>query len=229
MNAAQRVTVPGERPCVLLDDALEGAAELVDLACRHREAFAPSGANRFPGPELPLPQAATRALVEHLWPLFVEHFGARTLVDAHARLSIATLRPHELAPIQRLCHRDRLAQSPGEAVLAGVLYLFRDERLGGTSFFEPCQDAAATEALMQRLAMASDTEADALLGPARGYLTQSNPWFRLARTVPPRWNRFVFYDGCVFHGSHIDRPELLSADPRQGRLTLNLFLRHRTP
>ncbi|WP_374661191.1 DUF6445 family protein [Inhella sp.] len=224
----QRIPVPGEQPCVLLDEALDAADELVALACHHRDAFAPSGANRFPGPELPLPESATRSLVEHLSPLFVEYFGARELVDAHARLSIATLQPQQLAPIQRLCHRDRLAQAPGEAVLAGVLYLFRDERLGGTSFFEPVQDAAATESLMQRMANATLEEADALLGRPSGYLTESNRWFRLAQTVPARWNRFIFYDGCIFHGSHIDQPELLHEDPMQGRLTLNLFLRYRT-
>jgi hypothetical protein len=228
VNAVQRVTVPGQLPCVLLDDAFDGADELVELASRHRDAFAPTGVNRFPGPELPLPASATRSLVENLSPLFVEHFGARVLVDAHARLSIATLQPRQLAPIQRLCHRDRLAQVPGEAVLAGVLYLFQDERLGGTSFFEPLQDAAATEALMQRVAMATRIDADALLGGPPAYLTESNRWFRLVQTVPARWNRFIFYDGCVFHGSHIDQPELLRDDPRQGRLTLNLFLRYRT-
>jgi hypothetical protein len=33
----------------------------------------------------------------------------------------------------------------------------------------------------------------------------------------------VFYDGNLFHSSHILAPELLSDDPARGRLTLNGF------
>lgn len=228
MLAMQQVLVPGALPCLVQDDALEGAEELVAIAGAHREAFSPSGANRFPGPELPLPAHVALGLVQRWGDAFAEHFGMAEVVDAHARLSLATLQPAELAPIQRLCHRDRLALAPGERVLAGVLYLFHDERLGGTSFFEPLQDPAHTEQLMQRMAQATPAEADDLLGTPAGYLTASNRWFRLAATVPPRWNRFVFYDGARFHGSHIAEPALLRNDPLHGRLTLNLFARYRT-
>jgi hypothetical protein len=34
--------------------------------------------------------------------------------------------------------------------------------------------------------------------------------------VTPRWNRVIFYDGSLFHCSHIPAPERLSDDPGAG-------------
>jgi hypothetical protein len=41
--------------------------------------------------------------------------------------------------------------------------------------------------------------------------------------VPAAFNRAVFYDGSLFHSSHITAPHKLNADPTRGRLTLNGF------
>jgi hypothetical protein len=42
-------------------------------------------------------------------------------------------------------------------------------------------------------------------------------------TVPARYNRIVFYEGTLFHSGEIARPDLLTRDPRSGRLSLNGF------
>lgn len=227
--SVQRVDTGGDWPCVVLDGALDDPEGLVELAVQHRGAFAPTRVNAFPGPELPLPDSAVHGLAQRFAPLFAAALGLGECLDGHGRLSLVTLPPEQLSPLQRVCHRDRLALKPGERVVAGVIYLFHDEALGGTSFFRSRQTPGQTEALMQRLAGADDAEADALLGPQRGYLTEGNAHFERTQTVAARWNRAVFYDGTQFHGSHIAQPELLQDDPRQGRLTLNLFLRFRTP
>ena len=52
---------------------------------------------------------------------------------------------------------------------------------------------------------------------------RADDWFEKVGTVPPRWNRVIFYDGSLFHCSDIPEPGRLSPDPRQGRLTLNGF------
>jgi hypothetical protein len=44
---------------------------------------------------------------------------------------------------------------------------------------------------------------------------------RLGGKGEKRW--FVFYSGDIPHTGAVAAPELLSADPRTGRLTLNLF------
>ena len=58
---------------------------------------------------------------------------------------------------------------------------------------------------------------------AARYMTESNDVADRIHTVAPRFNRFVFYSGDIPHTGAIEAPELLSHDPRRGRLTLNLF------
>jgi hypothetical protein len=41
--------------------------------------------------------------------------------------------------------------------------------------------------------------------------------------VPAAWNRAIFYDATLFHSADVDQPELMSAEARRGRLTLNGF------
>lgn len=225
--AVHTLPVGDGAPCVVVDDALLQPQALVDLALRHRAAFEPPRHNAYPGIELPLPDAVVAHFVEHFLLHARAHLPARRVLAAHGRLAMVTLPPHALGPVQRVCHRDRLAAAADECAVAGVLYLFHDERLGGTSFFDPLQPGAETEALMAALAGPQGEAHAADAGLPRGYLTDDCAHFHRAATVPPRWNRLIWYDGGRFHNSHVARPDLLRDDPASGRLTLNLFLRCR--
>ncbi len=141
----------------------------------------------------------------------------------HSRLSIVTMAPEQLQPLQRICHRDRLDITPDQCVAASVLYLFKDPALGGTSFYAPRQSLAETNGLIvawNGLDQAGMTE---VLGAGPAYLAASNAYFELLATVPAKFNRIIFYDGAMFHSSHVTRPDLLSDAPERGRLTLNGF------
>lgn len=209
--------------CLVIDDALSEPARWVELAARHRDAFAFSPHNAFPGPELPLPDGVTAQLADFVLRHAGARLGARRVLRAYARLAIATLQPAELAPRQWLCHRDRFGVPEDERVLASVLYLFRDPALGGTAFFAPRRSAAETDRLVHASGT-DDREAFARhWGVAPGYLTGDNAWFTRLVAVPPRWNRLAIYDGSRFHSSDIAQPERLDPDPRRGRLTLNGF------
>lgn len=209
--------------CTVIDDVLAEPRALVELALRHRAAFAMAQANAFPGLELPLPDSTVAAFGE----LFSRHarsaIGARRVISGSGRLSMVTLPPGSLAPLQRVCHRDRLDATADQCVGAAVLYLFDDPRLGGTSFFRSRHDAAATQALMQHWSRIDNARFSAETGWAPAYMTDSNQHFERLATVDARFNRMACYDGSLFHCSAIDRPELLSDDPERGRLTLNLF------
>lgn len=218
-----RVPIGSGATCVMLDDVLDDPQALVELSVRHREAFARANSNAFPGLELPLPDAMVGLFAD----LFARHarsaIGARRVQSASGRLSMVTLQPEALAPLQRVCHRDRLAATVEQCVGAAVLYLFRDHRLGGTNFFRSRHDAAQTDALMQHWSRIDNTAFSAETGWSPAYLTQSNQHFERVATVEARFNRMICYDGSLFHGSHIEQPERLCDDPAQGRLTLNLF------
>ncbi|GGE76709.1 DUF6445 family protein [Massilia psychrophila] len=209
--------------CVVIDDFLADPQALRALAIAHCDGFDAAPLNAFPGLEMPMPDAFSARLNE----FFIQHvrclLGARRTLEVHSRLSIVTLHGAQLQPVQRVCHRDRFAVVAGQMAAACVLYLFDQPALGGTSFFRPRQPLAATNALMRALYGMSSAEADAVLGAEAGYLAASNGWFELVHTVPAAWNRAIFYDGSVFHSSHISDADRLAADPARGRLTLNGF------
>lgn len=218
-----RIAIGESDIAVVIDGVLAEPGALVELAVRHREAFTPAATNAFPGLELPLPDAAVERFAE----CFSQHarsaVGARRVLSATGRLSMVTHGPSQLSPMQRLCHRDRLAAQPDQCVGAAVLYLFRDPALGGTNIFRSRHAADDTDALMRRFSTLDNAAFSAETGWAPGYMTQSNQHFERVAAIEPRWNRMICYDGSLFHGSHIEQPERLSDDPSIGRLTLNLF------
>ena len=217
------VAIAGEQLCYVIDDAVLEPNRLIDYALAHRENFAMAPFNAYPGLEFHLPGPMS-ALLDDYFRLHIRRlFRARRTLQMYSRLSLVTLAPHELAPIQWLCHRDRMGVPPNQRVGASVLYLFKDESLGGTSFFMPRRAAGETEALMRLAGTAAPETFAAETGVAPGYLVESNAHFERVCTVPARWNRMIFYDGSLFHSPDIRAPHKLSPDPAQGRLTMNGF------
>jgi hypothetical protein len=208
---------------LILDDALLEPEQLLDYAVRETATFRNVDFNAYPGLYLPAPGPIVAALQE-LFNLRVrQQFGARRCLRMHCRLSLTTLAPSALAPYQRLPHKDSHLLASGQCIQASLLYLFRDERLGGTSFYEPRRPPAEIAALFND---ASQLPADAFserYGLAGGYLHGSNKFFDCVATIPSRWNRLIFYDGSMLHSGDIMAPELLTSQPATGRLTLNGF------
>jgi hypothetical protein len=149
-------------------------------------------------------------------------------IEFYSQFSLTTLRPEQFTWIQRLCHTDpRLA--PGRVNYAALLYLFENPDLGGTGFYrwkdsgfwqemtalQRDDPSAGLDILRERFEMFRE--------PAC-YMTESNEAAELLDKVPAKFNRLVFYSGELPHSAWIEHPDLLSNDPRQGRLTLNCFV-----
>ena len=215
--------IDAQRTVYVVDDALLEPERWVDYAVDHKAGFRVTGHNAFPGPELRMPDGMSA----HLDLFFAQHvrsrLGARRTLRMYSRLSLVTQTPSALEPRQWICHRDRFDVPPEECVGASVLYLFRDEGLGGTNFFRPRRTAFETDVLVHESGTLPRDAFARKYGLASGYMNDSNAWFERVLSVPPRWNRAIFYDGSLFHCSHIPAPERLSDDPRRGRLTLNGF------
>lgn len=213
------VIAPGQR-CHVVDDALLDPHGLIDWVDRHR--FEPAEANAYPGQLMD----AVPVLEQSLDGFFTQHirarFGARRTVGMYARFSLVTLPPAALRPNQWQCHRDRVAVAPALCA-ASVLYLFRDARLGGTSFYRPRGSAEHTARMLADAQQLSNDEFGARYGVNPGYMTASNDHFEQTGHVPAAWNRLIFYDGGLFHSAQIEHPELLNDDTRRGRLTFNGF------
>lgn len=216
---------PGQ-PCLVIDGALREPQRLVALACAHREAFAEGRDNAFPGPELAFGPDVVAQFEAQFNARARALLGGRRTLSSTARLSLATRAPHDLAPLQTLCHVDGGALEPGHGIAACVLYLFHDPALGGTAFYAPRRPAEEI-ARMKHDAATLPPEAFARRhGVARGYMTAANAWYDKLLSVPARFNRLIFYSGRVPHSGEIAHPERLDPDPARGRLTINGFFRY---
>lgn len=216
-----------EGGCLVVDDFLQDPEALRRFASERRQEFRILGANRFPGPEYVLPPEALEQFASWWRRHGRRQLGlARVLYQCHGRLSLVCLAPEQLSVRQRLCHVDGTREEiRGNALIAGVVYLFEDEDLGGTAFYR-CLDADY-EAVIRR----AEREGNASLAAeysffARppGYLVSDCEFFEQTAVVEPRFNRAIFYRGDVFHSGHIICPEKLDRDPAHGRLTANFFL-----
>lgn len=225
-NAAPRIEIApiaGRHVCYVIDDALRDPHALVDYAAAHWDAFEEAGHNAYPGPELRMPEAFSAQLDA----FFTEHlrkaFAVRRTERMYSRLAVTATPPERLKPAQSLCHMDRLGIAQTQRAVASVLYLFDDERLGGTSFYAPKHPP---EIILPLINDSLRLDAEAFRerhGVGVGYMTESNAWFEKLLTVPARWNRMIVYEGTLFHTGEIAHPELLVRDPRRGRLSLNGF------
>lgn len=211
------------RECLVIDDLLADPQAWVDTAARSRDAFVRPD-QPYPGLEAVLPDAVQAALAEHFARHARTRLGGRRTLGVRARLSLATLQPHELEPRQWFCHRDSAGLPPDQCIVASVIYLFHDVRLGGTSFYRPRHSDAVTARLVHDAGALPRPDFEARYPEiAPGYQLDSNAWFDRVATVAARWNRAIFYDGSTFHSADLAAPERLVADPDRGRLTVNGF------
>jgi hypothetical protein len=223
-NATLRLARFDERHfCLIVDDAVLNADELVEFASERRAEFSSVDFSYYPGVYLEAPADVAQQLTDYFQLHARRHFDARRCVETVCRFSIATLAPQALRPLQWVCHRDNVGLDPKLSMQASVLYLYRDSQLGGTGFYAPTRSAAETGALFADARLISPSAFTEKYGIAPGYMHEGNAWFQRIGSVAAKWNRLIIYDGGMLHASDIDAPHLLSADPASGRLTLNGF------
>ena len=221
--AMSRVPLSDGRTCVVVDNILRDPAHLIAHAVAHRADFSPEDSHYYPGPELLLDQGTHQAFEGFFSQYIRGRLGARRTRSTLCRMSMVTRKPESLEPFQRIPHVDGGPFAPGEGNFAMVLYLFKDERMGGTSFFRPRVDAATLSNMMAHARHMESSAFSDLIDSAPAYPTKSNTFFEKMASVPAAFNRAIFYDGTIYHSGDIRHPELLSADPQQGRLTVNAF------
>lgn len=213
--------------CVIVDNFLAEPETMVEYAVFQRGEFLESAGSYYPGPELPL----TGRFVSSVQEAFLLHartpLNARRVLGIASRLSLVTRRPEQLLPGQRMPHRDSYDLDELEGVGAMVLYLFKDERLGGTSFFKPKVSPAEITALLRELRRMELAGESPVLNAPPTFAIASDEHFEKVLTVEPKFNRAIFYNGELFHSGHITAPELMVDDPATGRLTVNAFLKLR--
>lgn len=224
-NPAARVSAlavaPGEF-CFVVDEALANPEGLVGWAAKQQ--FRPPEGFPYPGVIVDAPPAVSATVGDYFAQYVRGRLGGRRTLSTTVRLSLVTLSPQQLRPVQWQCHRDRLGPVPQDVRLAAmVTYLFRDSGLGGTSFYRSLLSDEESERMTNDAGRMTADEFSVRYGLEAGYLNGSNRYFERLAQVPAAWNRMLFYNGDLFHSGDIAAPTRLSADPRTGRLTLNGF------
>ena len=213
--------------CVVVDNFLRHPQDLVGFAADHAAAFEPQQIG-YPGVLYDVPGPAADDIQRFIRSYMSRRFSFfKGDVRTSTYLSMATRRPEELGPLQRLPHSDPRT-NPGRNNYAALVYLFDDPELGGTGFYRWTNRELIERATAMEIESANSS-ADLLARnlemyrqPPR-YMTGSNEVAELLLEIPARFNRLLFYSGDVPHSAHIPHPERLSPDFAKGRLTLNCF------
>jgi Family of unknown function (DUF6445) len=209
----------------VIDDFCLDPDALVQLGSKNLAQFRLASDEKkvgYPGIEWIVPLDVHRQLVEFFM-LHIRRFTqSRREIYSVSRLSMVTFLPEQLHPAQSICHCD-VARYAGGQMTASVLYLFDDETLGGTSFYQPRKSPKETQKIVHDSIAMQGEQFFNFYGIERSYLLDSNEWFEKIGTVPAKKNRIAFYSGDIFHSADITHPHKLTANPLNGRISLNGF------
>jgi len=215
-------------PVAVIDD-FTGDSEAVALLADALAPFPPeTGNDYYPGlrrvitPADGAAEQRMRAMCRTAAPFIANAFDITGFDLLQASFSIVTKPPESLQPRQRFPHYD----SPDGNNLALLLYL----RVGpgtGTAFYR--QRATGIERITEDNRVNFVRVADAAIrhSGAAGYIIASDDDYEQIGAVEAVPDRMIIYPTNLLHSGIIPHGMTFSADPREGRLTANLFVRGR--
>lgn len=218
LSVARRTVGAEREPVLSIDHWLADPARLVAdaAAAEFRPAWGPAGG--YPGLRAPAPLAYVETVARALLPVVVDGFGLPPagLRRAECSFSLVTLPPGRLHATQRAPHVDTT-----DGWQFAILHYLCGPAFGGTAFYRHRATGFAT-LTPERWAGYEAARADEP-APA-GYVGDGGRWFERLDAVAAGFNRLVVYRSRLLHSGLVAAPDRLSADPRRGRLTANIFL-----
>lgn len=214
--------------CVIVDDFLQDPQALIDYAADHPDRFKEPDI-AYPGLMMDLDPAVLRDFIRFVLTPMRHTFGfLRGDASIATGLSMVTLQPSELSAYQRICHTDP-RDTRGRRKYASLVYLFDNEKLGGTAFYRWKQPEVVYHGMTLEYQVPGSAdeflaEHSEVFRQPPCFMTTSTDIAELLYVTQPRFNRFVFYSGEIPHTAFIEHPELITRDFREGRLTLNSFI-----
>jgi hypothetical protein len=215
-----------QSPVVVIDDFSGDVEAVAALA----DALAPFPAvrdNFYPGIRRRIDETdgEANAYVDRTCEVAAQFIGGAFDVDGfdllEASFSMVTAKPSELGPRQRIPHFDSTDQK-----YYALLHYLRVPAASGTAFYR--QRATGIEHV-------TDANLPALIQSTQPYLTRlpvdagyiqgSDGLFEQIGAVEAVPDRLLIYHGSLLHSGIIPKDMNFSADPREGRLTANLFVR----
>lgn len=210
-------------PVVVIDGFSGAVAETIDLAAGLAP-FPRRHGTYYPGVRRPIAEADGAAFsyvvrtLEAAAPFIAGAFEVDSFDLIEGSFSMVTAAPGDLSPAQRAPHFD--STDPG---YIAVLHYLGGIEGSGTAFFRQRSTGieVVDEANLGRFVTAAQRESAGL----SGYIQGSNASFEQIGAVAAVPDRLIIYQGCLLHSGLIPPQMSLSADPRRGRLTANIFVK----
>lgn len=217
----------GRIPVVVIDDfsgSLEHILEIADELAPY-----PRHTNYYPGLRRIFTAADTAAnayvkeTCERAAQFVADAFDIEAFDLVEASFSMVTLKPTELTPAQRAPHFDTTDQKD-----LALLHYLRAAPDTGTAFYR--QRTTGIERVTKLNASIYVPVAEvqnAQLPADSGYFHGSDEFFEQIGVVEAVPDRMIIFQGSLLHSGIIPPEMPLTDDPRQGRLTANIFVRGR--
>lgn len=210
----------------MIIDEFSGNAEDIARIADSLAPFPPSQGSFYPGVRRMIGEADRHAYsyvlntCEQAAPFIGGAFDVQEFDLREASFSVVSTPPDRLQPAQRVPHFDT-----SEQTLIALLHYLRVPAGSGTAFYRHRSTAIerVNPGNQSRFVAAAERE---LAGSDRdsGYFAGDDDIFELIGSVEAVPDRLVIYHGSLLHCGIIPKGMALSADPRQGRLTANLFI-----
>jgi len=215
----------GHNPVVVIDEFTGRLGEILEIA----EGLAPypvltgsyyPGLRHIIGPSEGAAYAYVEQLCEAAGPFIAGAFDIEGFNLTEASFSMVTTAPSDLSPPQRAPHFD----SPDPKHYALLHYLHVPAG-SGTAFYRQRSTGIerVTEGNLAQFVTCAKREAALLLDDS-GYIAGSDEFFEQVATVEAVPDRLLIYQGGLLHSGIIPDGMSFSSDPREGRLTANLFV-----
>lgn len=225
MRAELRRFGKEQSPVVVIDEFSGRLDEILELA----DALVPYprlAGNYYPGlrriftPGDSAANAYADRLCEEAGQFIAGAFDFDQFTLTEASFSIVTTLPSDLSPAQRAPHFD----SPDPNYLA-LLHYLRVPEGSGTAFYRQRSTGIqrVTEQNLSRFVATARREAS-LLPHDSGYIHGSDPYFEQVGSIEAIPDRLLIYQGSLLHSGIIPPAMRFSTNPREGRLTANLFV-----
>jgi len=211
-----------QSPVVVIDDFTGAVDEVIELAAAMAP-FPSSAGNFYPGLRRSIvlgepAYAYVGRMLKTAAPYIGGGFDVDTFDLIEASFSMVTAPPATLAVAQRAPHFDST-----DPDYIAVLHYLGDTP--GTAFFR--QRATGIEIVNDRNIAAFVGTARRVNASLTGYIHGSNQHYEQIGQIEGVRDRLAIYRGSMLHSGIIPPDMALSADPRQGRLTANIFVKGR--
>ncbi len=216
----------GQSPVVVIDE-FSGDSERIGRIAEALAPFPEVASGYYPGVRRVIDErdgpawAYVRETCETAAQFIAGAFGIDRFDLVEGSFSMVTSPPGSLRPPQRAPHFD--STDPGYYAL---LHYLRVPVGSGTAFYRQRSTGIEriTEANVDRFVFAAEADA-AKLAPDSGYIDGSDAYFEQIGAVEAVPDRLLIYQGSLLHSGVIPTAMTFSGDPREGRLTANIFVR----